>query len=110
MVIKQILSTAEHPLEDMSGTSDDPCLLVKINNTELVVQLFRHTILTMRKRDMENFTFSADVIFSLIEQGMMDQRVCKCFIIIYFCGYIYLFLFEAGISGEGDISTRYNYG
>ena len=88
MVIKQIISAAEHPVEDMCGTSDDPCLLVRINNTELVVQLFRHTILTMRKRD---FKFSADVISSFIKQRMMDQRVCKCFF-NYICWYTYFFI------------------
>ena len=75
MIIKWIISTAEYPVENMSGTSDDPCLLVTIINMELAIQLFRHTILTMRKKDKENFKFSAGVIFSLIQQGMMDQRV-----------------------------------
>ena len=81
MIIKQIISIAEHPVEDMSGTADDPCLLVTITNIELAIQLFRHSILTMRKRDKENSKFSAGIIlFSLIEQGMQDQRVYNCFL------------------------------
>ena len=80
--MEHIISTAVHPVEDMSGTADDPCLLVTIRSSRMAIQLFRHIMQGQTKSDeyidakCDEYIDAPSILLTLNEQGMTDRRVC----------------------------------
>ena len=81
--LELVLCTAVYPVDNMSGDSDHPCLLVTCPHNELAVKLFQHII--KRKKfntEFNNQTDTVEIAESLVKQGIDDQRVSTC---VYLC-------------------------
>ena len=75
--LELVLCTAVYPVDNMSGDSDHPCLLVTCPHNELAVKLFQHTIKNLNKltADSHNPTEAGTIVDLLVKQGIEDQRV-----------------------------------